>query len=141
MIYATKQNMIDRFGEKELIELTDRVEPLTNAIVDGVLDQALASASAQIDSFVARRYDLPLANLPPVLNEACMVIAYYKLHRGRHRDEDRKEYEDVLAFLSQISNGTALLDVGGTEPPSAPAQVVSDAADRTFSRTDKKRWF
>lgn len=139
MPYATKQNMIDRFGEQLLIELTDRVTPLTNAIVDSVLNAALDEASALIDSYVSRRYDLPFSSAPLVLRSTCETIAFYKLHRGRHAEETRKEYEDALDFLRQLSTGTAILDVGGTEPVSAPAQAIADSAGRTFSR--KREWF
>lgn len=138
-MYANKAEMILEYGEKELIELTDRAEILTGAIVDEVLDQALTGASAVIDSYVSRRYKLPLTTTPIVLRDHCMSIAWYKLHRGRHREEDRKAYEDAMAYLGQLSSGAAVLDVGGSEPQSAPAQAVKDGPERTFSRT-KKDW-
>ena len=140
MTYATKQNMIDRYAEQLLIELTDRVDPALNVINDTVLNGALADADALINSFIGRRYDLPLASTPPVLTQPAAAITFYTLHRGRHSDETRKAFEDAMAFLADLSSGKAVLDVGGTEPQSAPAQAVSDASDRTFTR-DKLKGF
>ena len=138
-MYASKQDMMTRFGEREMIQLTDRAVPPTGEIDDAVLALALADAGALIDSYVSRRYDLPLATTPVVVRGLCMTIARYTLHRGRHPEEVRKDYEDALDYLKQVSTGVAVLDVGGSEPKSAPAQVVVDSAGRTFSR--KKRWF
>lgn len=139
-MYATKEQMILEYGEKELIELTDRVEPLTGEIVDAVLDQALEDSSALIDSYIARRYSAPIIDTPVVLRGHCMAIAWYKLHRGRHREEDRKAYEDAMSYLVQVSNGTAVLDIDSQTPKSAPAQAVAAGPERTFSRK-KKDWY
>ncbi len=140
-MYATKQDMINRYGLAEMIEVTDRANPMTGEIDDDVLNAALLDASAIIDSYVSRRYDLPLDQVPVVLNGHCMTMAWYKLQRGRHTDEARTDYTDALDFLRQISTGVALLDVAGTEPASAPAQVASTSSGRTFSRGKKDGWF
>ncbi len=141
-MYATKQDMIDRFGEEPLIELTDRADPPTGEVDDAVLDSALNEASATIDSYIARRYKLPLASPPAVLKGRCMTIAWYSLHRGRHTEETRADYTDTLEFLRQLSTGVALLDVEGTEPVSAHAQARAISSGRTFSRKKGKgEWY
>lgn len=137
-MYATKQDMIDRFGEEPLIELTDRADPPAGVIDDAVLDAALIDASALIDSYIARRYELPLAGVPLVVKGHCMAIAWYRLHRGRVTDETRTDYTDALTFLRELSTGMALLDIGGTEPASANAQVRAVSSGRTFSRQKGK---
>lgn len=141
-MYATKQDMIDRFGEEQLIELTDRAEPLTGEINDAVLNAALVDASATIDSYIARRYKLPLGVVPAVLTSRCMTLAWYALHRGRHTEETRADYMDATDYLRQLSNGTAVLDVAGSEPPSAHAQARAISSGRTFSRKkDGGNWY
>ena len=137
-MYVTKQNMIDRFGEENLIELTDRVEPYISAIVDQVLDQALNDASAVADSYISRRYDLPLAAIPPVLIIHTAALAYYDLHRGRYSDEVRTDRDDAVKFLRDISEGKALLDASGNEPESAPADARVEAPERIFNRDELK---
>jgi phage gp36-like protein len=139
MAYATKQQMIASYGEDEVIQVTDRAVPPTGEIDDAVLDQALEEASALIDTYVAKRYDLPLASTPTVLRNLCMVISFYQLTRNRYTEEIRKAYDDAMTYLKSLSAGHVILDVGGTEPKSAPAQIVSDATPRSFSRKDK--WY
>jgi phage gp36-like protein len=138
MPYASKQNMIDRFSEESLIQLTDRVEPYTQEIIDAVLNQALEDADAMINTYLAKRYDLPLASIPAVLPRHAAVIAYYDLHRGHHPEEVRTNYEDTLSFLDKVSRGLVVLDAQGTEPSSAPADARVEGPDRMFSRDSLK---
>lgn len=133
-MYASKQNMIDRYGSQPLIELTDRAEPYTDAIVDSVLNMALADADAVINSYIAARYQLPVSSTPDVLRRHACVIAYYDLHRGRYPDEVRKDYEDTLAFLKSVGRGDAKLDIAGIEPASSPAEARVEGPERLFSR-------
>ena len=65
-MYATRQDMISRFGEEEIRLLTDR-DGSAGAIVDAVLDQVLADASAEIDGYIGGRYRLPLVTVPQIL--------------------------------------------------------------------------
>jgi phage gp36-like protein len=48
--YAVKQDMIDRFGQLEIQQLTDKRDPPAGAINDVVLGRALADADGDIDS-------------------------------------------------------------------------------------------
>ena len=56
-MYATRQDMVNAFGEKECIALTDR--DFTGQIDDHVMDVKLTQASAEIDSYLAGRYPIP----------------------------------------------------------------------------------
>ena len=133
-MYATKTDMTERYTATDLIQLTDRAEPYTNAIVDVVIDQALEDAAAVIDTYIAKRYDLPLSSIPKALALQNCAIAFYMLHQGRHTDEIRKSYEDALAFLDKVSSGRVILDVGGAEPTSSPADARVDGPDQNFSK-------
>ncbi len=135
MTYASKQNMIDRYEEQVLIELTDRAVPQTNAIVDAVLNQSLADADALINTYLAGRYSLPFSTAPDVLRRHACAIAFYDLHRGRYPDEVRKDFEDTLKFLVALGRGEAKLDAGGLEPDSSPAEARVEGPQRMFNRT------
>lgn len=138
MPYIDKAYMITRFGEADIIELTDRVEPITEAIVDDVLDAALISASGIADAYISARYKTPLSSVPEMIKDCVGAIAYYKLCRDRYTDEVRQEYDDALKFLKDVANGKAQLVAEGSEPdaPIADAQVI--APDRIFSRDSLK---
>lgn len=134
MTYATQESMETRYGEQQLIELTDRAETPSGEIDSAILSAALDDASALIDSYVGKRYRLPVAPTPLVLRNACCVIAYFELHRGRHAEETRQAYDDALRTLTNISNGSMVLDVAGKEAASAAAEVAISQANRQFSR-------
>jgi phage gp36-like protein len=134
----TKQEMIDRYGDQALIDLTDHIEPYTNTIVDPVLNAAILDATAQVTSFIAGRYRLPLASTPNALKRPVATIVYYILHKTRVTDDARKEYEDALRYLSQISRGEVRLDIEGQEPSSAPADARVEGPEGIFSRESLK---
>lgn len=140
MAYATKDDMIAERSEIEVIEVTDRADPPAGVIDDTVLQRALDSASALIDGYAQAVYKVPLDPVPPLVRDLCVTIAWYRLQRGRHTEEIRKNYEDALNSLQQISNGAIALDVQGEAPQSAAAQIVTDATPRDFSRKNKE-WF
>lgn len=137
MAYATKADMLQRYEERELSQLTDIVEPYTGAIVDSVLDQALDDGGATIDLYL-HRYDLPLASVPPALVNMNCKLAFYNLNRNRMTDDIRQDYEDVMKSLDHIASGKIKLDSGGNEPQSAAAIAQVDGPNRTFNRDSLK---
>lgn len=122
-MYATSAAMITRFGEDEVVTLTDRVG---SGLIDMVvLDQALADACAMIDGYLASRYDLPLALVPPMLEPLCCDITRYRLTSSstdtNTTDQIERRYKDALNWLQQVARGTLDLgvDVSGAAPPAA----------------------
>jgi len=134
MTYATQDDLITRYGEQQLVELSDRGEELTGEIDAAIISDALISASALVDSYVGKRYRLPVSPVPLLLRNVCCTLAYFELHRGRYADETRVAYDDALRTLAQISNGTMVLDVAGKEAASAGAQVATSQNKRQFDR-------
>ena len=65
MSYFDRQDYVDRHGEQELIQLTDRDG---DGLEDTeVLDRAAADADAEINAYVGARYALPLPSTPELL--------------------------------------------------------------------------
>lgn len=129
MPYATQQQLIDRFGEAELIQLTDRNN--VGAIDTTVLNQAIADAGAEIDGYLAGRYQLPLATVPVILALYCGDITRYRLYDDGATEEVRKRYEDAMKFLRLVAEGKVRL--GADEPaPTGGAQMESGG--RVFGR-------
>lgn len=114
--YATQQNMVDRFGSDELIELTDRADPPAGLIDVTVVGLALADADAEIDSYISVRYALPLAATPARLIKVACDIARKHLFKDQPLDEVIDNYKAAVAFLRDVSRGVAELDVAGAEP-------------------------
>lgn len=137
-MYATRDDMISRFGEEEIRLLTDR-DGSAGAIVDAVLDQALADASAEIDGYIGGRYSLPLATVPDVLVRLCCDMARYLLHDERAPEQLQKRYEACLKFLIRLGTGElslGVLDASDTGPSQNTAEIQS--AGSVFARDNSK---
>lgn len=124
MTYATQAELVERFGETMLIDLTDRANPPAGTIDAGVVADALADTDAMIDGYLLGRYLLPLAATPALLKDLAKAIAIYKLHGDSVADKIRADYQDALKTLDKIAAGTIRLNVAGVEPVSSGASGV-----------------
>lgn len=131
MTYATAQDMIDRFREDRIIQLTDSSE--AGAIDEVVLGRALVDADAEINSHLTR-YKLPLASIPPLLTRIAADLAIFQLYGERLTEAVKTRRDNAAALLKSIANGTVSL---GLDPVSQPVQEVGGvafvAARRVFS--------
>jgi len=133
MTYCTKQDMIDRFSEQELIDVTDREQLML--INDVVLDQAISDAAAEIDSYLGR-YDLPLSVVPPVLVRLSCDIARYFLYDDMPTEQVTKRYEVAIKFLLNVAKGH--IDLAQPGAPSATQNLVLMQSDGSvFARSGK----
>lgn len=124
MSYATLAMLVKRFGERTLIELTDRGEAPTGQIDEALVAQELANTDAVINGRVGVRYRLPLDPVPEEVTDIALAIAIYKLHVFSPNDKIVKDYELALRTLRDIADGSVKLDAAGIEPASSGAQGV-----------------
>jgi len=137
-MYATRTDMITRFGEEELILLTDH-DGDQGVIDEAVLTQSIADASAEIDGYLGGRYSLPLPNVPAHLTRICCDIARYLLHDEHAREPIAKRYDDAIRFLKSLASGQIGLgmpDEGDASPSNNTAQISS--AGSVFARQSSK---
>ncbi|MEL7166973.1 MAG: DUF1320 domain-containing protein [Pseudomonadota bacterium] len=118
MSYTTLQALTDRFGERLLVELTDRAEIATGAVGTGVVDAAIADTAALIDGYVAARYALPMTVVPPLVASLALDIAIYKLHIYEPSEKIVADYKAAMKSLEGISSGSIRLPIAGAETPS-----------------------
>jgi len=136
MIYATTQDIIDRYSNDTLLLIADRDN---DSVVDAiVVDQALADASAEIDGYLATKYELPLSVAPDVLIRPCVDIVVYRLSADADMatEERRVRYEDAVKLLERISKGIVSLGLP-TPPPSSNGGVTFTGNKRRFGRGNK----
>lgn len=136
MSYAVIQDMIDRYGEAELIQLTDRAVPPVGAYDADVVEEALSDADAEINAYLAVRYALPLATVPTTLKKLACDIARYNLFGPNLTDEVSLRYKNAASFLKDVSKGTADL---GIDQDTGEAPAVENgpdyfADDRVFTK-------
>lgn len=135
MTYATQQDLIERFGETELIQLTDRAEPPSGAIDAAVIARALADADDQINAYLAARYTVPMSPAPKLLTRLAADLARYALYEDRVTEIVRQRFDAAIAQLKDIAAGKASLgvDAAGDEPASSGGPEA-EANDRVFTR-------
>lgn len=134
MSYTTQQELIDRYSENVLLMLADQDN-------DGVLDavviaEAITDASELMDSYLAKRYALPLPVVPMPLKRICGDITLYLLSgNGTVTDERRKRYDDAIKFLQALAKGDATLGAGVEQDnANSVGQVELDSNPRIFTR-------
>ncbi len=144
MQYATVQDMIDRFGEPEMIQLTDAQE---QAAVQGARIQLkLDDAHALADGYLGRVYALPLSGCakpvggpgvvqyvpPPQLTRiVCDVARYYLYDDLAPESEVYRRFRAATAELQAIADGRArLVCPWGGEPGASAAS--GPAAGETY---------
>jgi len=138
MAYAVVSDMIARFGESEMIQLTYVAAegddgPAVNA---ATIDLALESASGQMDMYLGARNALPLTTITQgqasELTRLCCDIARYRLWNDQASDEVRIRYQDAIGVLEMIAKGTLPLQTGEQASDPAPSTAVG-AFSRAFS--------
>ena len=117
MPYTTQAKLTDRFGEQILIQLTDRGELATGTVDAAVVSQAIEDTDAVIDGYVARRYALPMASVPPLIASLALDIAIYKLHVRSPGEKIEADYKAAMKSLEAISSGAIRLPIAGAETP------------------------
>lgn len=123
MAYATMQDLVERFGEQELIQLTDREQ--ARVIVTEVVERALADADAEVDGYIGARYALPLPRVPILLVGTAANIARFRLMGDATTEEARKRYEDAIKLLRLIARGDVTLPSAEPVPPAADGITVA----------------
>lgn len=123
MSYATAQDMIDRFGEAELTQLTDRTG--AGVIDAAVLGRALDDADSEIDGYLTARYALPLATVPPLLTRVAVDLARFQLFGDRITESVKTRRDNAVALLQSIAKGIVSL---GLDPAFQPVQDAGGVA-------------
>lgn len=125
MIYATVADLVARFGELELVQLTD-LENIPPSVIDVArVDLKIGDACAFVDGYVGQVYRLPLMGCarpaavpgaspeyvaPPVLVRIACDLARYYLHDDlAPENEVYRRYKAAVKDLEAIASGTAQL--------------------------------
>lgn len=141
MIYATVQDMIARFGEPEMIQLTDPDDQA--AVQPARIQLKLDDAHALADGYLGRVYALPLTGCakpvgvgavehvpPPQLTRiVCDVARYYLYDDLAPESEVYRRFKQATAELQAIADGKAALMCPWGGEPGAPANGAIGGGD------------
>ena len=134
MPYCTQQNLIDRFGQPELIQLTNKADAAGTIINTTVLNAAIADADAEIDGYLAAY--VPLTIIPANLVRIACDIARYYLYDDLVTEQVRARYKDGIAYLMKVAEGKISIgpDVGGNTEETNQSTINIQSTSKVFAR-------
>ena len=135
MSYCTQQDLVDRYGEIELIQLSDHDNQGT--INSDVVNRAISDAEGEIDGHLGGRYPLPITPVPKSLERIACDIARYYLYDDNATEQVSKRYNDAVKFLQGVGRGDINIGIattGGKPTSQNTATVISGGS--VFGRKD-----
>lgn len=115
MTYATEQDLIDKYGQDELILLADRDGDQASDAT--VIAMALDAADREIEGYVIGRYSLPFDPVPDILTDIACTIARYHLHTAHRPETVEADYRHAMTRLKDIQAGRFVLAAAAAPTP------------------------
>ena len=109
--YCTPQDLIDRFGQNEVAQLSPA---LLGQVDTARVQRACDDAGDIVDGYLRPRHTLPLSAVPRLLVKLSAAIARFELHLGGDRqptDQVRHDRDQAIAFLKDVAAGKADLGI------------------------------
>jgi phage gp36-like protein len=132
-MYCTEQDLITRFGDQEIIDLTDK--QYLGEVDAAVLQRAIADTDALIDGYLDSRFKAALNPVPMIVNRLACDLVRYQLHDDLVPENVLNRYKDALKILEQIRDGKMSIGLTeqGEETPSNN-QVEMQVGGSVFGR-------
>lgn len=145
-----KEDMMSVIIGDDYIEDSDERQRLITPLAA----EAIEDADAEINGYLSKRYDVPFARTPRVLNKFSKDIAVYNLASRHGIDEGEREktyltrYKSAIDFLKMVADGK--IDIGAGDGSGTGAGGSTDTAAQTgfamqhepriFTRTSMEGW-
>jgi phage gp36-like protein len=165
MTYATVADLINRYSAEELAQVADRGIPrivtpeLLTAVanqtsLDGFTAEQLAAADAAIDSinvalndatdtihsYLAARYGMPLASVPPIITRTVCDLARYYLFKDQVTERMTQAHNAATKWLEQARDGKVTIGIapiGGQQPETSNGAEMH-SSETVFNRDRSK---
>ncbi|WP_175784235.1 gp436 family protein [Burkholderia ambifaria] len=114
MTYCTRTDLVERFGEAKLEQVTHRSDDFGTA--PGPVDEqrvtaAIEDADDEINGYLRGIYPVPLADVPKSIKRCAVDVAWYYLHANNVSELVKERYEAAIKFLRLIADGKVHLGV------------------------------
>lgn len=137
MAYSTLTDITKLIPAETVLRLTD--DEGLGSIEQSRVADAVANADAEVDSYLGRRYSVPLGAVPDVIRKLSADIAVYNLYSRRVQEMPpvwAQRYRNALVALKGIAGGGVSL---GQDPaPGAKTEggveTNTTEDDRTFTK-------
>lgn len=137
MSYATVNDLRDTLPPRDLQLLTDH-DGAADEIDDSKLTAALRDATAEINGYIAKAVDLPLAEPPDMLRVVCRDLAVYRLYANVSRVTETQEKlrKAAISYLEMVGEGKVSIGdgTGGNEVQTSEGAVTVEGPERVMSR-------
>lgn len=138
MTYCTQQDLVDRYGTTKLVQLTDKTNKPATTIDTIVVAKAITDASSLINSYLGKRYRLPLTVAAPdvLVTYACQIAWFLLLGDAAGKENPgRLAYNDALKWLERVSSGLVIIEGAGENvAPAGGGQIKTQGPVRVFTR-------
>lgn len=134
-MYCTQADLQRRYGDTELIDLTDTTGGGT--IDSQTVESAIDDAAALIDSHLENRYRsrMPFTNVPSVLERIACALARYFLYTQDPPEAIQTHYKNAVKFLESVSAGAVSLGID-EQPPTSGGLPEIQADSPVWKRAD-----
>lgn len=123
MAYVTNSDIEERLGSQAYVQLTD--DDGDGVADEGVVDEARLGAEGEVDSYLARRYQVPVdvsaqAELGGILVSITLDLAEYRLRSRRPPVPAAtvEQHSRALEWLKGVVDGLIELPTTSELPPS-----------------------
>ncbi len=140
MAYSTYEDVLHQIPLEELTELTTESGDTPDL---QVVEEAIARADSEIESYCGVRYSVPISPVPPLLRTLSVDMALYHMYSRRSTAPAvrRVKYTEAVSLLREIATGAAVLT--GTEKPRETSDhdvAVLTSNSRLFTRDSLAGW-
>lgn len=139
MNYCTLDDIRGHVPDARLVEITDDTHPNDSGeIKSNIVDKAIQESSTLINSYIGKRFRLPLPSVPSVLRSICVDLSIYNLYERlteMNITEGMKlRYNNAVALLKRIAEGEASIGIDAGELIAENGfQVMSSSGPAVFS--------
>lgn len=154
MAYCNKDDLLKLTTEEVLIQLSDLSAPdetgepdeaAVAAAIDAVIAEAIETADAQIDGYIANRVDdVPLTTIPVLITKISAKMALHELYSNRMTNMMPPTvsdwYKECLRMLEAIRSGKMQLVLpAGAEGP-GEYRINKTDADQIFPKKELDKY-
>jgi phage gp36-like protein len=137
MPYCTLDDIKKLIPEEALAQLTD--DEGLGSVNPARVDEAIAQADAEINSYCGGRYAVPFSMVPDIVKKLSVDIVLYNLYSRRVEEAPAiraERYKNAIRQLEGISKGVISLGVDPAPSASADgrAETNKPTDDNVFSR-------
>jgi phage gp36-like protein len=132
MAYAEYDDIVEIYGEQALHDVAPLNEDGT--VRESSVNAALVRATAEVEIYLASRYETPLIEVPMHLTQITVDIAMYRmaLNLGQQTIEHRQRYDDAINTLKLIATGKANIGIGLDTEDDLPTPAPNRRAKTGF---------